>query len=190
MYEKFPLILQHNNTKMQTKEDIKNELNKVILEIRQYLDAKNNDALKKQVNNKWSISQNIDHLSISNAITLTGLVMPNMILKAMYKPANRQKWNFDEVVWQYQMRLNNGAKAPVLFTPKNPLFFPKSIIKSAWNLSSNRLLKAVDKLKENDLDTHFVSHPLLGSLSLRELLFFTIYHHQHHLNSMKILYGN
>ena len=45
------------------------------------------------------------------------------------------------------------------------------------------------KLSEKDLDKYILPHPLLGRMPLREMLFFTIYHTQHHTNSIKELYG-
>jgi hypothetical protein len=34
---------------------------------------------------------------------------------------------------------------------------------------------------EDDLDNHRLPHPLLGKLTVREMLFFTLYHIQHHM---------
>lgn len=38
----------------------------------------------------------------------------------------------------------------------------------------------VDSWTEQDLDTVLLPHPLLGKLTVREMLYFTIYHAQHH----------
>ena len=37
---------------------------------------------------------------------------------------------------------------------------------------------------EKDLDKYKLPHPLLGKLTVREMLFFTIYHNEHHLKAM------
>jgi hypothetical protein len=44
--------------------------------------------------------------------------------------------------------------------------------------------KAV-KFSEKDLDTLILPHPLLGKVTLREMLYFTIYHVQHHVEQVK-----
>ena len=37
-----------------------------------------------------------------------------------------------------------------------------------------------DNILEKDLDFYVLPHPLIGKLTLREMLFFCIYHVQHH----------
>ena len=37
-----------------------------------------------------------------------------------------------------------------------------------------------DSFSEKQLDTFILPHPLLGKLTLREMLYFTIYHAEHH----------
>ncbi len=41
-------------------------------------------------------------------------------------------------------------------------------------------MKRVDSFSEAQLDALILPHPLLGKLTLREMLYFTIYHVQHH----------
>ena len=36
------------------------------------------------------------------------------------------------------------------------------------------------KLDEEDLDNYILPHPLIGKTTIREMLYFTIYHVQHH----------
>ena len=44
----------------------------------------------------------------------------------------------------------------------------------------NKLNKKIDSFDEKDLDRYILPHPLLGKLTIREMLFFTVYHVQHH----------
>jgi molybdopterin synthase catalytic subunit len=43
-----------------------------------------------------------------------------------------------------------------------------------------KLNKVAQKCSEKDLDYYVIPHPLIGKLTLREMLFFCIYHVQHH----------
>ena len=43
-----------------------------------------------------------------------------------------------------------------------------------------RLSARVDRWSDEDLDNTLLPHPLLGKLTVREMLFFTIHHVQHH----------
>ena len=46
------------------------------------------------------------------------------------------------------------------------------------------LNKKIELFSEQDLDSHILPHPLLGKLTFREMLYFTIYHVQHHQDLM------
>ena len=46
--------------------------------------------------------------------------------------------------------------------------------------------RLLDSLSESDLDTLQAPHPLLGKLTLRELMYFTIYHAQHHQRNVEM----
>ena len=43
-----------------------------------------------------------------------------------------------------------------------------------------KLCLSIEKISEEDLDYYVLPHPLLGKLTLREMLYFTIYHVKHH----------
>ena len=43
-----------------------------------------------------------------------------------------------------------------------------------------KLSKQIDHYSEQDLDKYILPHPLLGKLTMREMMYFTIYHVQHH----------
>jgi|SRR5882672_10633400 len=47
------------------------------------------------------------------------------------------------------------------------------------------LIAKIEKQSEADLDKYILLHPLLGKLILREMLYFTIHHNEHHLELLK-----
>jgi hypothetical protein len=67
--------------KMNTKDDIKNALSAIFEELNTYIKTVDDATFKKSVNGKWSIAQNIDHLTISDNITALSLNIPKMALK-------------------------------------------------------------------------------------------------------------
>jgi hypothetical protein len=185
MCEKFPFILHYNDNKMNTKEDIKKVLVEIFQELDNYLKGIKNQSFSNSVNGKWSIAQNIDHLTVSNNITALSLNIPRPLLKQLFKTNQRVNWNYDEVAWKYQLQLSHGAKAPLPFQPRLSLIPIPSVIDFFWKKSCSNILKAVDNWSENDLDTYVVAHPILGKITVRELFFFTVYHTRHHLNTIK-----
>ena len=174
-------------TKTQTKDDIKKELSAVFEQLDTYLKMVDDASFQKSVNGKWSIAQNIDHLTISNFITTLSLNTPKFILKQAFNTNNRTNWNYDEVVWKYQRSLGNGAKASLPFQPRLSIVPIRGLVERLWKTSENVLLNALDKWSEKDLDTYILPHPIMGKITVRELLFFTIYHVQHHLKTIKAI---
>ncbi|MCB0507459.1 MAG: DinB family protein [Chitinophagales bacterium] len=172
---------------MNTKEEIKQALIQLFEEVNSYLKQVENQKYKQRKNGKWSIAQNIEHLSISNSITTLGLNTPKIVLKQVYKAPKRKTWNYEEVVWKYQLKLNTGAKAPLPFQPRLSNFPTRKLINSTWKKSFESLIKTIDKWKEEDLDKFCMPHPILGVLSVREMLFFTLYHNRHHFKTIQSL---
>ena len=58
----------------------------------------------------------------------------------------------------------------------------------AGSVFNAQLLKKVENWKESDLDKYVLPHPLLGKISLREMLYFTDFHILHHNTLAKTIY--
>ena len=88
------------------------------------------------------------------------------------------------MVAKYKLRLEAGGKAMGRFIPKPVLPGQKAILKNKLIKAVDRLCKKIDKYNEKQLDYYILPHPLLGKLTVREMLYFTIYHVEHHQKSM------
>ena len=85
------------------------------------------------------------------------------------------------------MHLANGAKASVAFQPK--FFYTSSTIPYYFmeNSCANVLNALSSNWTEHDLDTYVVQHPIIGKITVRELLFllFTTKHHQQTISMLQ-----
>ena len=52
-------------------------------------------------------------------------------------------------------------------------------------LHKEKLIAKIEKQTESDLDKYILPHPLLGKVTLREMLYFTIHHNEHHLELLR-----
>jgi hypothetical protein len=43
-----------------------------------------------------------------------------------------------------------------------------------------KVCKALERFTEDDLERYILPHPLLGKITLREMMYFTAYHVEHH----------
>jgi hypothetical protein len=54
----------------------------------------------------------------------------------------------------------------------------------SWREVANSLCEATVPWGEGSLDRCRLPHPLLGKLTVREMLFFTLYHNLHHVQNV------
>lgn len=66
------------------------------------------------------------------------------------------------------------------YIPHKVSYKQKQGLTAALSYALNRLEKSLAKFNEEDLDNYILPHPLLGKLTMREMLYFTAYHVTHH----------
>ncbi len=137
--------------------------------------------------NKWSVAENVQHLILSTKTTSLAYWLPKFIVKWLAGVPNRASRTFDEVKDKYYQKLSDGGTASSPFVPKPvEINYGKEKLLQRWKKSTAKYLNALTKNRtEKDLDNYLVKHPLLGRITLRELCYFTIFHTEHHLNSIQ-----
>ena len=109
------------------------------------------------------------------------LLAPRFVLKFQFGLTNRPSRTYEELVARYLKALgNNKALAPKRFAPKSLPFSSREKEFKAYQKSVKRLVSVAQKCTEEELDKYVIPHPLIGKLTLREMLFFCVYHVQHH----------
>lgn len=131
-------------------------------------------------NNKWSAGQQLEHIYISVKTVRQALSIPKFVAKIIWGVSNRPGKNYEELVEKYLIKLENGGKSSSRFIPKQVGASQKAALKNALMKELNRLCSNVDRFSEEELDGYVLPHPLLGKLTNREMLYFTIYHVEHH----------
>ena len=129
---------------------------------------------------KWSPGQQLDHLVRSVAPLEQALNLPKFIPRMLFGKANRPSRSYDEVVARYQDKLAQGGKASGKYVPAAVTVAQRDALIDKLNDLVEKLSLSLGPYREEDLDTILLPHPLLGKLTLREMLYFTIYHVQHH----------
>lgn len=143
--------------------------------------------------NVWSARDNLGHLNKSVAPVAKALSLPKFLPSVLFGKAKKPSRHFAEIRETYLGRLKEGAKATGRYVP-DKVEVPenaekeKSEILSKWQTVSEKLILVLkDKWSEKDLDTYTLPHPVLGKLTVREMLFFTLYHNTHHVNNVRKL---
>lgn len=169
------------------KEEIIKQLHSGKEEFISFCSAIDDDAFFRQPKEKWSIAQNVNHLTISANTTRLVFLLPKFIVRLYAGKPNRPSRSYDELVNKYKMKLQQGGKASGRFIPKviSPGTGKENLI-SSFAKSMDQLIHCIEKKwADPQFDQYIAPHPLLGKITLRELCYFTIYHTYHHLNIIK-----
>lgn len=170
---------------IQSKEDIILGLNEKIDAFCRFISQMKKEEFEAAPNGKWSAGQNLDHLIRAIKPLQLGYRLPKFFLKLFFGLTNRLSKSYDQLVEKYKFKLSQGGKASGPFIPPIILFENKQSLLKTYEKQKQNFIKKVQRQKETDLDKYILPHPLLGKLTLREMLFFTIYHNQHHLESLR-----
>ncbi len=134
---------------------------------------------------KWTTGEHIKHLVLSTEPLNQGLRMPKLLLKITFGKNNRTERSFEEVVTKYQQKLSEGGSASGRYVPKPISKTQKPRLIENLKSENKKLAVIISKWKAEDLSVCLLPHPLLGKMTVREMLFFTIHHVEHHFNALK-----
>lgn len=144
--------------------------------IRQVADA----DFTRSVNNKWTAGQQLEHIIKSVAPVNLALRLPRVLLRLAFGKANRPSRTYDQLVEKYRFKLSQGGRAPSRFVPRAVALAEREELINTLSRLMVDLNKKLDGFSEAQLDLLLLPHPLLGKLTLREMMYFTVYHAGHH----------
>ena len=132
-------------------------------EISEFLAPLSKEEKSADLNGKWSVNQNIDHL--------------NKVLIPLNKALSKPK--------------QGPAVAPEIYKANENLVLGTQDLEGTYQALSLKFLKIVErKWSEAQLDNYLLAHPLLGKLTIREILYFVHWHTNHHFEAIKKIRGN
>jgi hypothetical protein len=144
-----------------------------------FISSLSNEDLMRSHDNKWNPAQQLEHVYLCLRPVKLALSLPNIIPTILFGKSKEGSRTYESLVEAYQLKLKNGGKSPSMYKPKKSVRDVdklKIVLIHLVNNISNKL----SHFQENDLDSFLLPHPLLGKLTIRELVFFAIYHVGHH----------
>lgn len=134
----------------------------------------------------WSPAEHIRHLTQSSAPLVQGLRLPRWMLRLRFGGGPGRSRSFTEMRDHYLAALAAGGRASGRFVPSTEAAPAEAAerrreIMTEWARVTVELQNAIGRWPESTLDGLALPHPLLGPLTVREMLAFTVYHTSHHL---------
>jgi hypothetical protein len=189
-FEKFQKMATfvYKNIVIMQKEEIIHLIDRNYNEFISFVGAQPAQDFSAAPEGKWSSGQHCAHLTKAVKPVRLGLTLPKFVPSLLFGKSNRPSKTYQELVLKYQQKLAEGGKASAPFIPRIIKSTEQKKVTLELLTQKERLLRTLNRWSEKDLDTYIIPHPILGKLTVREMLYFTAYHANHHLNSIKSFY--
>jgi hypothetical protein len=133
----------------------------------------------------WSPAEHARHLVKSLRPLVRVLRWPRPVLGLLFGRHRGPGRDFAELRRTYQAALAAGGQAgrftPSVQPPPQDAAAGQDAILSRLGATARDVQAGVQRWPEPSLDRYQLPHPLLGRLTVREMLEFSVYHHAHHL---------
>jgi hypothetical protein len=149
------------------------------------------DEFVKRVGEAWTPAEHLRHLCIAVAAVARGLALPRWLLRLRFGRARAPSRTYDVIRETYRSRLAAGAGASGPFVPPREDVSPAQVAErrahllALWARVNGGLRAGLEQWSEAHLDRVRMPHPILGLLTAREMLFFTLYHNGHHVEAAR-----
>ncbi|HEX7336086.1 MAG TPA: DinB family protein [Gemmatimonadales bacterium] len=174
-----------------TREDLVSALSAAEVDVADFFASLTPDELVLRVENAWTAAEQLAHLNAAVSAVARGFAVPRIILRLRFGRARSSGRSYTALRDDYRARLAAGGRASGPFVP-NRHDLPTSQgearrrdLLARWHRVNNRLQKALESWNEQALNTIRLPHPLLGKITAREMIYFTLYHAKHHVTATK-----
>ncbi|RNC85983.1 MAG: DinB family protein [Balneola sp.] len=171
---------------MKNRKQLQNELNDAFDTVIEFVRLQDRADFQKTLREEsWSTGQQLLHLIKSVAPLNKGMKIPKILLKWRFGKTDRPEMSYEELAKTYKAKLDEGAISPAEYIPRIIQADQKEMLLARYEREKISLIKTLESWNEKQLSEQIAPHPILGMLTIREMMYFTIYHTYHHLASMK-----
>lgn len=171
-----------------TRDEILHELNRLAAEVSGLADSFDADGFFAAQHEggvrKWSPAEQLRHLTRSTYPLARAFATPRLALALRFGIALRPSESYEALAVRYARYLETERPSSGRFGPSPDAAAPDAArrgeIMTRWRDSVSRLAGAAAGWSERALDRYRLPHPLLGKLTSREMLLFTLFHTSHH----------
>lgn len=179
-------------TELYAKDDIAARLRAIQTGLSDDVTAMTAEQFERSSGEEWSAAEYLKHLILGVKPFARAISLPSEALHKTFGTPDRPSMSYEELTAVYQQSLADGMRAesvpgmtPVDYRLPADMTDLKSTLLMAWHEGNDRLLATLASLDENALDTHQLPHPAIGVITLREMLYFTVYHNTMHWQDIR-----
>lgn len=133
----------------------------------------------------WSPADHVRHLTTSVRAVSRAMRYPRLLLRVLFPGRARVSRRYEVLVQSYHKALRAGGQAG-RFAPRptavtgDPIAYRRDVL-ARHRGEVDVLIDRVMRWSRQQVDDLFLPHPLLGKLTVREMIMFTLYHNHHHV---------
>ncbi len=166
------------------KSEIENYLWSTSDELLSLVISSNEELFYKKNNNKWSVAENVAHLSLSAKLMTKALNAPKIALLIKFG-INLKTFRNEE--WLLKTYYDATLPATTGFEPRLKKTSTKEYELEEFKNTHKKLIKSLEKWPEWTLDRTQLPHVVYGKLRLREYLIFICFHIKHHKKAINTI---
>lgn len=141
----------------------------------------NDEKINAKPTEKWSFGEEMIHLTMST--NGTGMLLSSPEERLI--PSDHPSRSYDEIVKEYLEKLALNPTIGQSIADKEPKQYTGTALQENFVAAAQAALQAIPRWDENKADAWMVwKHPLLGKMTAREMVYFTVYHTRHHLATL------
>lgn len=136
---------------------------------------------------QWSVAENLEHLSLSLHKSWLGLFAPKFFLKWKFGKPDHVSRSYEELLQVYYQKLDAGYEQDKRYIPivKEEKGAKEKLIQRFEHICTKFLDQIRYYWEDDSMDEYQVAHPVLGLITIRELLYFNLFHNTHHYKTIR-----
>ncbi len=153
-------------------------------------------AFERESDDEWSATGYLQHLILSVKPLAKALALPAEQVRALFGQPDHASRSYAALAAFYKARVEQVFPSGVV----NPIApstyrFPDGVMDKhaylvqTWQAAHQRLMEALARWEEADLDAYQLPHPAMGLVTLREMLFFAHFHNALHWDDIRRVSG-
>ena len=129
---------------------------------------------------KWTAGQQSEHIVLCVKPLVQVFSMDKAAIAQTFGRADKPGRSYEVLLDDYLVKLHEGGRAPERYVPVITQANQKEALCETLAKLVKDLCSKIETFNEDELDNLLIPHPLLGNITLREMLYNAIYHVKHH----------